>query len=354
MPVVIVQRFWVRGRAFTLIELLVVIAIIAVLIALLLPAVQKVREAANRMKCQNNLKQFGLACHSYHDVNGLFPPGALEVPPVTYSWNGDKGSWLVLTLPYMEQDALYREIPNPDKPNYNSIKNSPMGGPLQTRVRLPYGRCPSDEYDGNAPLSNYIGSMGPECLNSNCGYAPFEKYCDPKNSGLGDWGYTASSLYGDDATSKAQVRGLFYRIAKFTFDLSDIPDGLSNTIMIGEGVASEDAYLTRAGDFAYPGGNWAFANGGNNINSTIVPINYKITPNTYCHLNQYGQPVTQPDDPTRSTDNWGIIFGFRSRHPGGTNFMFADGSVHFIQENIDMMTYQLLGCRNDGRPVEVP
>jgi prepilin-type N-terminal cleavage/methylation domain-containing protein len=107
MRFLIYRRSIVPWRAFTLIELLVVIAIIAVLLALLLPAVQKVREAANRMKCQNSLKQFGLACHSYHDVNSLFPPGALEIPQVTYSWNGDKGSWLVCILPYMEQDALY-------------------------------------------------------------------------------------------------------------------------------------------------------------------------------------------------------------------------------------------------------
>jgi prepilin-type N-terminal cleavage/methylation domain-containing protein/prepilin-type processing-associated H-X9-DG protein len=343
---------WLRHRGFTLIELLVVIAIIAVLIGLLLPAVQKVREAANRMRCANNLKQFGIACHLYHDTNKIFPPGSKTIP--NGNWAGDKGSWLVLTLPYMEQDALFRQFPNRHTPLYDSVRNSPMGGPVQTRLRLPYGRCPSDEYDANAPLSNYVGSMGPACLNSNCDYAPFEKYCDPKNSGLGDWGYTAGALYGDGATSKGQLRGIFYRSAPFTFSIADVPDGLSNTLIIGEGLPREDAYLLRAGDFAYPGGNWAFANGGNNINSTIIPINYRITPNTYCHLNQYGQPANPKDDATRATDNWGIIFGFKSRHPGGTNFVFADGSVHFIQENIDMKTYQLLGCRNDGQPVDTP
>jgi len=344
---------WLRHRGFTLIELLVVIAIIAVLVGLLLPAVQKVRESANRMKCSNNLKQFGIACHLYHDTNKIFPPGSKSIP--TGSWSGDKGSWLVLTLPYMEQDALFQQFPKRDVKNYDSVRNSPMGGPVQTRLKLPYGRCPSDEYDQSAPLSNYVGSMGPQCVNSNCDYAPFEKYCDPKTSGLGDWGYTAGVLYGDGATSKGQLRGLFYRTGgAFTFSINDVPDGLSNTIMIGEGLPREDAYLLRAGDFAYPGGNWAFANGGNNINSTIIPINYRITPNTYCHLNQFGQPASPKDDGTRATDNWGIIFGFKSRHPGGANFVFADGSVHFIQENIDMRTYQLLGCRNDGRPVGTP
>src|SRR2546423_4253363 len=104
-----------RRQGFTLIELLVVIAIIAVLIGLLLPAVQKVREAANRMKCQNNLKQLGLAMHSYHDVNNIFPPGGRivtnkpgGVDDSNNWWDADKGSWLVYTLPYMEQDNLFK------------------------------------------------------------------------------------------------------------------------------------------------------------------------------------------------------------------------------------------------------
>src|SRR5439155_14705689 len=154
---------WLSGRGFTLIELLVVIAIIAVLIGLLLPAIQKVREAANRMKCANNLKQFGLAMHNYNDVNGSFPRGGRHLPEG--SWN-DKGSWIVYSLPYMEQTNIWNALGDPkiqlNTPKVDSINIAVAMKILP--VSLPFLRCPSDSFQPTNPLySNYIASNGPQC-----------------------------------------------------------------------------------------------------------------------------------------------------------------------------------------------
>src|SRR5262245_3368737 len=135
-----------QRQGFTLIELLVVIAIIAVLISLLVPAVQKVREAAGNTKCKNNLKQLGLACMSYHDAQGLFPPGGGRVGGGGgLSQTTDNGSWLVYLLPYVEQDNLLKQIDSAPGPAGRRILNAYTAGVLPAVV--PFFRCPSDDYN---------------------------------------------------------------------------------------------------------------------------------------------------------------------------------------------------------------
>jgi prepilin-type N-terminal cleavage/methylation domain-containing protein/prepilin-type processing-associated H-X9-DG protein len=346
------------GRAFTLIELLVVIAIIGVLVGLLLPAVQKVREAANRIKCANNLKQLGLAMHTYHDVNNRFPPGG-KMGPIgiadawSSDWNDNKGTWLVYTLPFLEQDNIYRMIPNlittyapiaavsggpGEQYDYNG---APPKGVLLP-VKLPYGRCPSDGFQADRALySNYTGSNGPQCLGpSPCNVQPFEKYCDPINNGLGNWGYSASPYYGTTLNS-SELRGMFGRTDAL-INMASISDGTSNTLMIGESTIGNNQFMRDRGG-------WQWENSGVDQNTTTIPINWPLPENCagcdrYCDTTQYPNPLYNPM-------NWNVAMGFKSRHPGGVNFAFADGSIHFIQQSIDHKTYQWLGCRNDGMVV---
>src|SRR5205807_985196 len=102
----------------------------------------------------------------------------------------------------------------------------------------------------------------------------------------------------------------------------------------------KNKYIKDAGD-AYPGGNWAYFNGGNASDFTSIPMNYPIKPNSDC--------INGSDDYHYASNNWAIAFGFKSNHPGGANFVFCDGSIHFLNETINMKTYNQLGCRNDGR-----
>jgi prepilin-type N-terminal cleavage/methylation domain-containing protein/prepilin-type processing-associated H-X9-DG protein len=321
-------------QAFTLIELLVVIAIIGALVGLLLPAVQKVREAASRTKCTNNLKQFALACHGYHDTQKLFPPGGMVLPNGpgwnNLDWSADKGTWLVYTLPYMEQDALYRQIPNLGLPHFDSIGAAERANVFP--IQLPTLRCPSDPALVDWYTSNYMGSLGPQCLDDKCGDNPFASYCNQPA-----WGYTSSYPDGttDDTT---QARGLFAR-AGAKISLTHVVDGTSNTLLLGETLPAQNLHMR-----TFP---W-YEVYGTQVVSTIIPINYPISDKdtSWCGQQSVG--------PAHSMTNNNVSWGFKSLHSGGTNFALVDGSVRFLQQSIDHRTYQLLGCRNDGQPVVLP
>jgi prepilin-type N-terminal cleavage/methylation domain-containing protein/prepilin-type processing-associated H-X9-DG protein len=331
------SRHWGNGRAFTLIELLVVIAIIAVLIGLLVPAVQKVREAAARGQCQNNLKELALACihFSHNSQNNVLPNNHIATDG---AWV-EKGTWLFYTLPYMEQDNLYKQVLNGSSNmfipvEYDYFAAAESRGVLP--VKLPYGRCPSDDWQPDGFMSNYVGSMGPQAAIGPYGYDPFQIYSNPRNERpewgwghgyLGDWGYGWSPDHGN-TTDATQLRGLFNRLGcKVRYPFA-ITDGTSNTLMIGESLPGSHDHL------AY-GVWWGFNNGSAHC-TTIIPINYLMP------------EKVDNNNVQRSWTNWDISWGFKSRHTNGTNFAFADGSVHFISQSIDHKTYQLLGCRNDG------
>jgi prepilin-type N-terminal cleavage/methylation domain-containing protein/prepilin-type processing-associated H-X9-DG protein len=325
--------FHSRG-AFTLIELLVVIAIIGVLLGLLLPAVQKIRESASRMQCANNLKQFSLACTNYHMDNRVYPPGGLVLPNETWSnvdWGANKGTWLVFALPYVEQTNLYKQIPNLTIPHFDSIGTAERAGVLPRT--FPLLRCPSDGFQPKSPpVSNYAGSIGPQCLDDKCGYTPFAQYCNQPS-----WGYTVSS---DDADNNLTMncRGMFGRSGA-KISLSDVPDGAANTLLLGESLPGQNGHMRTFG--------W-YNMYGTQVLSTIIPINYPIseTDTSWCGASSAG--------PAHTMSNNNVAWGFKSRHPGGANFSFADGSVRFIGQDIDHKLYQLLGCRNDHQAASPP
>jgi len=319
--------------AFTLIELLVVIAIIAILIGLLLPAVQKVREAAARSKCQNNLKQIGVAMHAYHDAQGRFPPGGVGGAFNTNgAWNGnwsENGSWLVYTLPFLEQSGVYRQSSSLGAPNWTVDGSVNQGGFLST-VKLPYMRCPSDDWDPNQKTTNYVASLGPQCAIGPCGFDPNQQYCNGNAFG---WGYATSPDHGNTVTP-SELRGMFNRLGA-SVNFASVTDGTANTIMVGESLPKHHDHLT--------GDNWYSFNGGGSHCSTIVPINARSDNGGGCGTSAW---------PGRQ--NWNISFGFKSNHSTGANFVFADGSVRMLSASIDHATYQKLGCRNDGQVATIP
>ncbi|HVW02069.1 MAG TPA: DUF1559 domain-containing protein [Planctomycetaceae bacterium] len=306
-----------RWRAFTLIELLVVIAIIAVLIALLLPAVQQAREAARRSQCKNNLKQYGLALANYHDTFGMFPiggAGSASVNPLI--------GFQIRLLPYLDQAPLYNQL----NMNGNASAQVLSNGQVTSTITIPVAQCPSDGLNPFPPTAqtSYDGSLGSQGDVSNGGS------CQPYQT------FALQTTNNGDTLNIALLSGMGSRDGP-SISIRDVTDGTSNTIHMGE-------ILPSCTDHA-GGGMWQVNGSGNFHTSTIVPINDYTT----CSW-ATGSQIRNPG--CTSQQNWNISWGFRSRHTGGAHFLFVDGSVHFLNENINhAQTFQYLGGRADGQVV---
>ena len=312
-----VRRLRPRG-AFTLIELLVVIAIIAILIGLLLPAVQKVREAAARMSCSNNLHQIAIAVHSYHDANGHFPASA----GAGYNYNctsPNDWSWEVYILPYVEQAPLFKNLGVPNNTMQQSVNY--ISQPIKSF------QCPSDNISQPRTDEANIGTTFSSGINVAVGQTNYKGVCGD-NWG---WGNYQNTVNGNN-NGLDQGNGIFYRTDGIPgtsghgpLTMTSITDGTSNTLMVGEDVPKYNVHC-----------DWVFFN--HATGTCAIPLNYGIPPNV---------------DPSGPTD-WPNVYSFRSNHTLGANFAMADGSVRFINQGINMTLYENLSTYAGGEVVSLP
>ncbi|WP_278469877.1 DUF1559 domain-containing protein [Gimesia maris] len=337
-----------RKQGFTLIELLVVIAIIAILIALLLPAVQQAREAARRSQCKNNMKQFGLAMHNYNDAHGTFPPGYITKTPCSSSavWSacnqGELGiyGWGTFVLPYIDQAPLYNLLNAGSATLDQNLANATVRQALQQPMAV--FLCPSDP---GPNLNDYVSSSNNYNFTVTDGTTSYQIARSDYVMVANAWDSTTPPVY---ATQYGPAHGIGFANSSIRF--RDITDGSSNTILVGE-----RAYVYK-GNNKVGGANAIGFSASNNTQSSSYARKgngIAVIGLTYNGINA----IAGAEHDVR---------GFSSNHVGGAHFVFCDGSVHFLSENIDYKkgsvssathledinsTFQRLAVRDDGQVV---
>ncbi len=350
-------------RGFTLVELLVVIAIIGVLVALLLPAVQQAREAARRMQCANNLKQFGVAIHTYHDVWNKIPQAPFQTTGTNSKWSHDWGynvpGWQAVVLPQMEQQPLFDKISwnfsaaNRNYAGWESPVASVNGNRPARMIQIPTTRCPSDaspeEVDwAQSSYSGSIGSQATVSANGNCNKFYTQGIHYEFLPGFVAWGRGGINPDHGNTVEQSEISGVFNRLGQNgSINFGAVRDGTSNTIFVGE-------ILPECHD--HNGGWWHYNGMGNAHASTSCPINIFTTcAGTWQEAQQKGYPfsggIGTGSGSCHPRSNWNLSWAFKSRHPQGCQFVFGDGSVHFVSQSVNYATYQRLGGRRDGLPL---